>query len=100
MGSRDMLIRSDFLFAQPGFLYGLSRFFDFAGAFDSYNRSRTEIEADSRATFADWHITGADLFLTLERAREDPSVCCDESKQLSLFTVSESETTREFQKTA
>ena len=99
MGSRDLLIKSDFLFAQPGLLYGLSRFFDFAGAFDSYNRSVTEIEADARATFADWHITGVDLGTVMQNLEDDPSFFDDASRQLSLFTLS-GETTRELQKTA
>jgi hypothetical protein len=99
MGSHDLLIKSDFLFAQPGFLYGLSRFFDFAGAFDSYNRSLTEIEADARATFADWHITGVDLGTVMENLKGDPSLLGEESKQLSLFTLG-GEITRELQETA
>jgi hypothetical protein len=94
-------LKSDFLFAQPRILFGLARFFDFAGAFDNYNRRRTETEADGRATYADWSITGIDLALVLERLKEDPSLCCDESNQLVLFPVSsKSETTRELQKTA
>ena len=99
MGSLDLAIKSDFLFAQPGLLYGLSRFFDFSGAFDSYNRSATEIEADARATFADWHIIGGDLGTVMENVHDDPSLCGEESKQLSLFALS-GETTRELQKTA
>jgi hypothetical protein len=101
MGSREVLVRSDFLFAQPGFLYGLSRFFDFAGIFDSYNISRDTNEADARATFSDWHIIGADISSVLDMMEVDPSLCCDESKQLSLFSANVgTETTREFQKTA
>jgi hypothetical protein len=101
MGSHNVLIKSDFLFAQPGFLYGLSRFFDFAGVFDRYTRSRNELEADARATFADWYITGADLGFVLENMKDDPSLCCEESKQLLLFSkYTDSETTRELQETA
>jgi hypothetical protein len=102
MGSYED-IRTDFLFAQPGFLFGLARFFDFSGTFDRYNASRTESEADARATLADWHLTGADLCYALNVAQQDPSACCDESQQqqLSLFHVSaEPGITREFQKTA
>jgi len=100
MGERGGLIESDFLVAQPGFLYGLARFFDFAGVFDSYNDSRNVVEADARALFADWHITGADLAHALETAKTDPS-CNEESKQLSLFTVSaKTQVTRERQETA
>ena len=94
-------IRTDFLFAQPGFLFGLARFFDFSGTFDRYNASRTESEADARATLADWHLTGADLCYALDAAQQDPATCCGESKQLSLFHVSaEPGIPRELQKTA
>jgi hypothetical protein len=94
-------LRSDFLFAQPNILFGLARFFDFAGVFDDYNRTRNESEADGRATFADWYITGEDLGLALERVKDDPSLCRGDPNQLSLFSVSsKSEITRELQKTA
>lgn len=100
MGEHGRLIESDFLFAQPGFLYGLARFFDFAGVFDSYNRSHTGIEADARATFADWCVTGADLVRALESMKDDPSRGEDQ-RQLSLFTVSaKSQVARELQETA
>lgn len=98
MGSYED-IKSDFLFAQPGFLFGLARLFDFSGAFDQYNISRTETEADVRATFADWHLTGADLCYALDTVRRDPSARGDGSIQLQLFPVS-AEPGREFQKTA
>lgn len=94
-------LKSDFLFAQPSILFGLARFFDFAGAFDRYNNSRNESEADGKATLADWHITGIDLSLVLEMMKDDPSLCCEESPQLSLFSVgSKLESTRGLQKTA
>jgi hypothetical protein len=93
-------IKTDFLFAQPGFLFGLARLFDFSGAFDQYNVSRTEGEADARATLADWHLTGADLCYALNVAQRDPAACCGKSQQLSLFPASvEPEITRELQKT-
>jgi hypothetical protein len=100
MGEHDTVIESDFLVAQPSILYGLARFFDFAGAFDSYNHSRTVSEADARAMFADWYITGADLVHALEAIKSDPS-CGEDSRQLSLFTVSaKSQVARELQETA
>lgn len=97
MGSYED-VKTDFLFAQPGFLFGLARLFDFSGAFDCYNVSRTESEADVRATLADWHLTGADLCFALNVAQRDPSACCGETQQLSLFPVSV-EPERELQKT-
>jgi hypothetical protein len=100
MGTRTVPVKSDFLFAQPGILFGLSRFFDFAGVFDSYNESRNGREADARAAYADWHITEADLGLVLEKVSKDPSSCREESNQLSLFPEgSKSERAREIQET-
>lgn len=58
MGSR---IQTDFLFARPSFLSGLARVLDVFGTFDSYNESRSGDEADIKAMFADWRITGQDL---------------------------------------
>jgi hypothetical protein len=52
---------SDFLFAQPSFLSGMARLFDFAAAFDEYNRSLTPADADRRATRSDFIITGQDI---------------------------------------
>jgi hypothetical protein len=46
--------RADFLFATPGADFGVARFLDFAGAFDEYNSSASEQEADCKAIFADW----------------------------------------------
>ena len=57
------------------------------------------IEADARATFADWHITGVDLGTVMENLKGDPSLLGEESKQLSLFTLG-GEITRELQETA
>ncbi len=100
MGSKEAM-RTDFLFAQPNFLFGIARFFDFSGAFDEYNVSRDEREADLRAVLSDWNVTAGDLHFALDVARQDPSACCRESQQLSLFPVSaKPETTRELQKTA
>jgi hypothetical protein len=100
MGSKEN-IRSDFLFAQPSFLFGLSRFFDFSAAFDEYNVSRDEREADLQAVLSDWNATAADLYFALDVVRQDPSAGCGESEQLSLFPMSaKPETTRELQKTA
>jgi hypothetical protein len=50
-----------FLFASPSFTSGVARLLDFNGAFDTYNRSRNEAEADFRATLCDWTIVGNDL---------------------------------------
>jgi hypothetical protein len=55
-------VRTDFLFAQPSFLSGFARLLDLFGLFDSYNESRSPKEADAKAMYADWRITGQDIF--------------------------------------
>lgn len=69
VGIADMLyivdmdrVRTDFLFAQPSFLSGFARLLDLFGLFDSYNESRSPKEADAKAMYADWRITGQDIF--------------------------------------
>lgn len=57
----DHMVRSDFLFATPSFWSGVARLFDFFGQFDFYNVSRTPEEADCRAIYSDWRVTGQDL---------------------------------------
>jgi len=54
-------MRSDFLFAQPGFICGIGRLVDLFGLFDSYNQSPTTEEADAKGLYSDWRITGEDL---------------------------------------
>ena len=63
-------LRSDFLFAVSSPLYGIARFFDFAGSFDSYNRSRSEEEADTKALLCDWYIVGQDLKSAMKRPKD------------------------------
>lgn len=52
---------STFLFANPSFISGVAHIFDFEGSFVSYNRSRTPLEADSKAIYADWAAVGQAL---------------------------------------
>ena len=52
---------SDFLFAQPSLLSGVSRLLDLGGVFDDYNRSRNGMEADNRAGWVDWGTVGQDF---------------------------------------
>jgi hypothetical protein len=58
MGKKNIMITSDFLVARPSAVSGVARFFDFAGAFDTYNESRTPDEADANAMYADWTVVG------------------------------------------
>lgn len=61
MSDEEKDIRTDFLVARPSFWTGIGRVFDFWGKFDNYNLSRTIEEADMRALYSDWRITGQDI---------------------------------------
>jgi hypothetical protein len=52
---------SDFLFAMPSLLTGISRTLDLGATFDSYNESLNESIADTRALCADWAAVGQSL---------------------------------------
>jgi len=88
MGDR---VQTDFLFAQPSFLSGLARLLDLFGVFDSYNQSRTPEEADAKAMYADWRVTGQDIFdaVTVFECKELPSLKSashsNDNQQLALF---------------
>jgi hypothetical protein len=56
------------LFPRPSFLEGLGRIFDFAGALNVYNQSRTPAEADYKAMNSDWAAVGADMWAAVEQA--------------------------------
>ncbi len=56
------------LFRRPSFLEGFGRIFDFAGALNVYNQSRTPAEADYKAMNADWAAVGADMWAAVEQA--------------------------------
>ncbi len=52
---------SDFLFAGPSFLSGVSRSLDLTGQFNEYNGSPSDEIADWFALLADWRVVGGDL---------------------------------------
>ena len=52
---------SDFLFAMPSALAGVSRSLDLGATFGGYNESQTEREADRRALCSDWYVVGDSL---------------------------------------
>lgn len=59
------------LFPRPSFLEGIGRIFDFAGALNVYNQSRTPAEADLKAMNADWAAVGEDLWAAVEQAEKE-----------------------------
>jgi len=54
-------VQSDFLFAQPRALFGVARLLAIFSAFSAYNVSASPQEADARAMWSDWYVTGCDL---------------------------------------
>ena len=54
-------LESDFLVASPSFASGAGRLLDWYGLYDLYNVSRDGREADTKAIFSDWRITGQDF---------------------------------------
>ena len=61
MSDEEKTVVTDFLFARPSFLSGVGRLFDLWGKYDGYNNSASTNEADMRALYSDWRITGQDL---------------------------------------
>lgn len=61
MSDEEKTVTTDFLLARPSFLSGIARLFDLWGKYDEYNTSRSTDEADMRALYSDWRITGQDL---------------------------------------
>jgi hypothetical protein len=54
-------IQSLYLVAEPSFIEGVSRIFDFAGNMTVYNESDTPEEADLQALRADWEALAGDM---------------------------------------
>lgn len=50
-----------YLFAKPSLLEGVGRIFDFNNILETYNSSKNEQEADSKATQLDWMAVGQDI---------------------------------------
>ena len=53
--------RSDYLYAEPSFLEGLSRILDFGNTLNQYNESPSGETADAVALGMDWAVVGNDL---------------------------------------
>ena len=64
-------VATHFLFPRPSFLGGIASAIDLFGVFRRYNRSATSEEADARALYADWRVTGQDLWAA-SKAWENP----------------------------
>jgi hypothetical protein len=62
---------TDFLFARPSFVSGVARLVDFGCVFDQYNISRSQLEADIRASVSDWLSVGDDIQSTIDAVDDE-----------------------------
>lgn len=60
---------SDFLFARPSFIGGISKILDFGGTLKIYNESPNERIADIKALSEDWKAVGSALRSALAEYR-------------------------------
>ena len=58
-------MQTDFLFARSSRLSGWARLLDLFGVFDDYNTSPSRPLADARALYADWAVTGQDVYAAM-----------------------------------
>jgi hypothetical protein len=57
---------TDFLFAKPSCLRGISRILDIGATGNLYNESKTIEEADFKALKSDWQVVGNDMRYALD----------------------------------
>lgn len=69
--SSILLDYTTYLTSRSSILTGVGTIFDFAGTFQEYNTSKTESEADTKATFLDWLAVGEDLKNALHRFEDE-----------------------------
>lgn len=62
--------RSDFLFAEPSFIEGVARIFDFGNTLNVYNESLSTEIADAYALWMDWYATFSDIGDAVDDYRE------------------------------
>lgn len=71
-------MQSDFLFAQPSYLSGVARIFDFGGALNEYNDLPTGEEADALALALDWAVVGDDIRAAMDAfTRDQPELAAE-----------------------
>ncbi len=75
------------LYANPSFLSGVARIFDFWGLFDSYNTSADDETADSIAIGSDWRAVGEDLRAATQEFEDSHRG----AQQLDLFAMAADE---------
>lgn len=65
---------TDFLFARPSFIEGLSRIYDFGNTLQEYNRSINGEEADKNAICNDFKMVGKDIEGAIERYGKEKEI--------------------------
>lgn len=58
---KNLKHRTDFLFAQAGFLIGAGSVFNLAGNYFPFEYSASGEQADTKALASDWNMVGLDL---------------------------------------
>ena len=62
---------SDYLFAQPSFLGGMARIFDFGGSLNTFNEAHSTSEADALGHAVDWDAIARDFTAAFEQFKCD-----------------------------
>jgi hypothetical protein len=76
-------MQTDFLFAQPRASFGWARLLAVFHSFSRYNMSRSVEEADARALYADWRITGEDIASAFAQCKAQDQL--EDERQGKLF---------------
>jgi hypothetical protein len=68
---------SDFLFARPSFIEGVSRALDIGGTLQAYNESTSPEKADAIALASDWCAIAEDFKVAIEQVELEKHVLLD-----------------------
>lgn len=71
MNKKKAKYRTDFLLPKNNFLVGLGSVLNIAGAYFTYNNSKSEKEADSKALYSDWKKIGNDFRLSKRKFEKE-----------------------------
>lgn len=71
MNKKKAKYRTDFLLPKNNFLVGLGSVLNIAGTYFTYNNSKSEKEADSKALYSDWKNIGNDFRLSKRKFEKE-----------------------------
>lgn len=71
MKKKKETYRTDFLLPKNNFLVGLGSVLNIAGAYFTYNYSKSENEADLKAIYSDWKNIGDDFKKSKQKFEKD-----------------------------